>query len=802
MTRGQVSQRTFVSVFALAACAQTTASAWTHGVGPGATLPIQVINFGEKTLAGAGGAPLGSTAGVLSIIAQTCSTNGHSAFTLDGNAMLVPTAFTAGGGYLAPGAVPPAGGGDCFMTVTNGIDTAIDIIHSVAGAYSVRGLPGAAAHADDYSRSAGYPGYTYQLNDLLKVGQGSTGPGGAGPVSQGSTLLLRAGWTNPNAGNQVVLTVPNPVGGKAWGGSGGIAITCEDPATGLDAQGNPNQGGDCQFGPLSINWVGATTDVTTPLTFSNVSFYADGAGLPANYSLLKVYKGVTLDHVSMEWGPNDPNAVLKSLLGYVYGGSDTTGGADMVVTNSHFRNGQFIQVEGYNGASTVYPRLVFQNNVVENMLEKGLSIDAQATGSGSLITDNLFYNNFSTNSSHGDTIITNNRSYTGTGGTAPTLLRNIVLHGTIATGAINTVSLGSATATPLNGSYIDVAVTGGSGKYGYLDLSVSGGAITAVFAGESGGLSQGGGRGYQAGDTIVAQTGNFQGYLSGNTLTASAYVGSNIAGGRINLGDTIYGPGIAGAPAITAQVSGTPGQAGVYTFSGSAQTVGGPAGNQRISITSGPFLTFTVASVQGSPDQIPFFLDTGTDGASGAVIDNNLIDMVDGDTILLSYQSNGAFAGFNNTTVHNNDAVADVQSLPNFTAQVGVIKNDWYSGGGIGAFDANITNSFNTTGMGVVTSTNLRLAAETVATYQKYWPHYDQTKAYATGYNRANAIKAHTPSPSCLADAGGPTSAVCPGKNSDGTYSTALWPADNAGVVAWAQYGVVFDPTATHTPAQ
>ena len=107
------------------------------------SLLAQTINFGEKTLAGAGGAPLGSTRGTPSIVSQTCVTNGHPAFALDGNQMLVPTAYDGSATYLAPGAVPAAGSADCQVVVTNGTDTASETIHSLANTYSVRGLPAA-----------------------------------------------------------------------------------------------------------------------------------------------------------------------------------------------------------------------------------------------------------------------------------------------------------------------------------------------------------------------------------------------------------------------------------------------------------------------------------------------------------------------------------------------------------------------------------------------------------------------------------------------------------------------------------
>jgi hypothetical protein len=219
-----------------------------------------------------------------------------------------------------------------------------------------------------------------------------------------------------------------------------------------------------------------------------------------------------------------------------------------------------------------------------------------------------------------------------------------------------------------------------------------------------------------------------------------------------------------------------------------------------VQIPSGPTLTFKVASIQTDEDQLAFFLDSGTDGATGTIVENNIIDVFDGDTIYLFYQTDGPNAGFDYSTVHNNDAVADVQSTT-FHVQVGIIYESWYAGGGSGAFDDNVTNAFGTMGLTTVTSTNLRLIQATLANYQMYWPNYNQTTAYTSGYNRANAITAHTPSSLCLKDPGGPGSTVCPGKNTDGTYSTALFPADNAGVVSWTVYGMIFNPAATHTAA-
>ena len=736
--------RAVFNVLGLLLCA-TSAGAWTHGTGGSTTLPSQLIGFGAKTLAGFGGTHAGSTTGALTgVVSTTCGSN---AFTIDSDGDLVPYGVYGSAGLLSAQS--------CTISLTNGIDTVTDPVVISPNVWTITPKPLAKIHQD-----------TATANQLA-VTYGSA-------MTLGDTIVCRDGIINNNdtatgpnnSGRWFIKSPPLQSNGYPWAGtyspsspSGRITITSEHAYSGTNARGNPIVGGGCQMAYIVPQLYSGDTEI--PVDFVNLTFKADLTSPGAAYTqpLLQLLPGMRLMNSVGAVGPEVSNQASIKLANYSYttggltpGDGVTSNGSNVTISGNEFYNGQYIQV---NGAAGSFPHAIIVNNVIHDMWEKGISAEDRGAP---LITDNLIYNIHSYGGNHSDSIIMNQRSYDAGGSVhqGATLLRNIILHGHGAS-TIDQLNDGLATGTLVTGScsalsnatYLQQPVTGGLGQNGYLDVTVSGAPSACAFS-------------------AVRSPATFPtGY-------------SAFAGGQTQTGGQGYQIG----DVVTVALGGT-----------------GPVAPTGVAVA------FTVTGLTANPDALGIFQSDGSDSSTGVVIQDNIIEAEDGDTIV---DYNGSTAGAGYSTVNFNDAANDWQDASAaYGAQVGVI---YPSGANVNA-NYNVTNTYNmaaATGsstclpgaptdspacQGAENTVRIPTTGYNLAAYQAVWKAYDVTAAYMTGcadvghcYNRANAILSHEPA------SGGR------GQVSGTLYATALCPRDNAGVLYW-NTGVC-DPTQTHTPAQ
>jgi hypothetical protein len=466
----------------LALAGALDASAGLRGHGKASTLPAGTVNFGIKTLAGYGGSAFGNIAGSLSIVSLSGGCVAGD-FLVDGNGYVVPNnaAHTYTGiSATHYGDAPPAFSSDCSIVLTNGTDTAADTIHFVSNAYSVRGMPSATYNADTTS--------SFQVGTLLAI---ASSDATSRNVHLGDTIYCRDSTLNPTAQARYIIKPPTGL----YSGSGRINLVSETVNASTDGNGNPVRGGGCQMAEIDFDGTN-TADTAIPIDMTSINFYSNYGGAVFTAAMVSSQNnahGVGFYNNAFAWGPAVTNAVSVPLFSNNYTGADAA--ASTIFNNNHLKNGQFAQFTG----NPIVPVVTAKGNVLEAMLEKGFDINMGPHD----IESNLIFGGFATGSSHGDSIIFLASSYLGSNLPGPTVKYNIILHGDPTPSAINTVSFASISGTPpANGTYSMLPVSGGSGRFGYLDLTVSGGTYTAIQHAFSGGGSQGGGRGYAAGDVV------------------------------------------------------------------------------------------------------------------------------------------------------------------------------------------------------------------------------------------------------------------------------------------------------------
>lgn len=487
-----------------AAHAQSTSgSLQGGGGGAGAVQTQQVsVNVGSEDFAGYGGfVPLGLS-GSLTIVNEK---NGSGASATD---LAINTDLDGTTGQIVPctqasltctayGTAGPTFNGPYTLTVTGTGGTRLVTVNIVSSRSDIKSQYGFATHGDAAGASA-------QLSKVFTT---------AGAIHLGDTVVMRNGagtsgitpGFNPTCASRLAIAW---IGG--WSGAGRIILTSDVQTATSDTNGRPIYGG-AQVCDLESSGFTAG-DVVTPIDIEYLSFYNNSPS-PSNTAQLSFQSnshGVNVYYSNFQVGPLIGTApgTLSGLdgIGYAYAGSDTVANASPTFDHNYI-NGYNVGIS-VSGSGATIPGPTISNSNILNSVQKGIILDLDAP---SIIAGNFFSGGFSVGGNHGDNIIFQLQSV-GYSGAGPTITKNIIVHGPAGLTAVGSVNYSSASGTAIsNGTYSQLATTGGAGLYAYLDLTVSGCpgacAYTATPTAFAGGGTQGGGRGYLVGDTIsVTQT--------------------------------------------------------------------------------------------------------------------------------------------------------------------------------------------------------------------------------------------------------------------------------------------------------
>jgi hypothetical protein len=672
--------------------APSVPSTYTIGLGP-----LTLTGFGgyaTPVLVQATGSPCTSP----TITSETNGSAGASTdIALDQNCELVPCASgtfacsTYGGSPVASMNFPYT-----VNETDSAGNKAIVTVNSLGATYaSIEPHQGYAFNPDTSS--------LFQLKSALQKS-------GTGALVLGSTVSSRNGGVNDLDSSSAYQ-----INNTAWTGSGRITVTCDNQFTAaVDQYGNNTYGGGCRFGKIDFDSFGLG-DVAMPLDFRYVSFYINSAswtsGPMVGYS--NKAHGINYYNPNLSVGPLTPTSWASSAVGIAYTNYGGTDNANCGATIDHgfFSNvGTAIAVKA--SATTINCPGTITHNTLANVSQKGISVFAAAAN---VVNDNFAYGLYAVGGNHGDFIIETNSNLSLTNTPGPQYLRNIAVHGPAGLTAIYAVTWTPGT-PPANGSYPDQLVSGGSGQNGALDVTVSGGVVTATGANNVGGSggSQGGGRGYKVGDALTA-------------------------------------------------------------------TVGGIS------------QAFTVTSLSYAPDVLGIFSNLGScpcDTSTGETQTNNIIIMVNGDSSFLEHA--------NSAVVNYNDFPGDFNSAPLQYAAAQTTKGSITANDGAnGSFDNNTTNAYSLTVTGSPTcypsTPTLCTSADIPATNAgaiAVWPGFSTT--FGGVYTRAAVIAAQTPAYQVAWSSGGGGAWLA-----NGSYRTALTPADSNGKACWNNGLTNFDNTKT-----
>jgi hypothetical protein len=484
------------------------------------------VDFGLETAAGFGGSDLGSgsTVTALTLSASTCTGWNAADFVIDGNGLVVPSRYDHT--YAAASGSPlhsadygkqsslnaHVTGAPCSYTFSgtaggNPVSGTINI--SATGSY-VRGMTGTTADADASS-------LLNQLSMILANGSTTTSHQA---LKLGDTVYGRTStWNTTNNFWQF-----SPPAGL-WSGSGRITITSEVPDASSDANGNPVGGGGFQLGPTKCSGF-SSGDNPVPVDFNAVTLYSNYAGAMTAASMFAFTNncnGITFNNMHVETGPAVTNPNKVGGIVFAYGGA--TSNLTLDVRNSHF-----IQVSpALSSESTTHGTVPVCATFISNIIEmpNGDGIDVQ--GPCPDIESNFIFDPVICCGEHPDAIQILPTSFGGGPYTGMKIIRNIAVRANpAAASGINTVTItsGGSGATGANcfGTTYQACLVepiGGSGSMAAINLTISGGAVTAVgtITGPSG--TQGGVN-YVVGDTITGFTGSCCGSLTGFSATVNS----------------------------------------------------------------------------------------------------------------------------------------------------------------------------------------------------------------------------------------------------------------------------------------
>ena len=325
------------------------------------------LYFGSETLGGFGGTNAGAVTGRLTSVGTLVNTCGANTFMLGPDGDLVPYFTTYGAGQP----LLSLAGSACQLSLTAAATTVVDTITIQANTSTVKSHYGFTNNPDTPA--------SFQLLKVL---------GSATAIKLGDTIMVRDGGgttgstpglnptddTYQSVGHDNRYSLKPPT--TAYSGTGRITIQCETSSyAALDANGNTQEGGDCQMAGLGIvpNNTGPYT-ATIPWDFRKVTFYANTTPTPtyliSQYMLGELNsgsfsaEGVSCYDCRFELGPNVTTSAGVDLSLY---GALVNGGT---IDHSHFK-GPFIQAitnpSGTAGVAAAQTPRVYTHNVFEQL---------------------------------------------------------------------------------------------------------------------------------------------------------------------------------------------------------------------------------------------------------------------------------------------------------------------------------------------------------------------------------------------------------------------------------------------------